>query len=297
MKRKKTEIFLMGLMLILSLFQLEAKGEENVSEEFPINSIRAVVFYEDDCDIITEMQLARPGLNGEVPDVGGLIFRSGVRHEAVKYKMEPDDEAVKEHLDAVKQQNNLSDEDFNQLLKQNGFTLEQAEKEFRDIIAENTVLDYKVRSRLIVPRTLVEEYYKNNPAMTDAMVFLERAMMPFDATLTHQEQRIILEAQLEGRQETYVIQWSDPFWLAVADLAQDKKFVADLKPGVACIVGEGEDGFELFKLVEKKESRLLTLDERYSEIVEILKRPKFEELMGAFRKSITQSASVLTFPD
>lgn len=272
------------------------EAQPDQSQEFPINGIRAVVFYEDESDVITDMQLKRPGLDGVMHSTQDLTFRSKVRHEAFKFKMDPDDDAVREHLTAIKQQNNLSDEDFNRLLKQNGFTLEQAEQEFRDIIAENTVLDYKIRSRLIVPRTLVEEYYQNNPVMTDEEVFLEHAVVPFDTALTHAEQRTILEAQIAGREEVYIINWEKPFWISTTDLAQDKKFVANLSAGAACIVDELSDGFELFKLVEKKEARLLTLDERYNEIVELLKRPKYEEMMHEFRESLAQSAAVLIFP-
>lgn len=266
-------------------------------ELFPINSIRGVVFYENGADVITQMQLNRPGLDGMTHPLDDLIFRSKIRHEAEKFKMDPDDAAVREHLDAVKQQNNLSDEAFEKLLKQNGFTLEQAEKEFHDIIAENTVIDYKVRSRIIVPRTLVEEYYQANPVMMEEALLLQQAMVPFDPTVTPIDQGKIIEGQLAGGRETYIINWSEPFWVSIADLAQDKKFVATLNPGTACIAGDSPEGFELFKLVEKKEARLLTLDERYNEIVETLKRPKYEELMQTFKEGLAQSAAVLTFPE
>lgn len=266
------------------------------SDIFTINSVRAVLFYEDGTDIITKMQTERTGLDGLIHPLDDMMFRSRVRHDAQKYHMEPDEEAVEGHLKAVQQENNLSDDAFQALLKQNGFTLEQAKKEFRDIIAENTVLDYKLRSRLIVPRTLVEEFYREHPVMTEASVILKRAVIPFEAAMPHEEQKKALQAQCDDGQVMAQAVWGEPFSILVAELSAERKFLADLKPGAVCVADELADGFEILMVVEKHESRLLTLDERYNEIVDTLKRPKFDEMMRSYRETLEQSAAVLVFP-
>jgi len=68
-----------------------------------------------------------------------------------------------------------------------------------------------------------------------------------------------------------------------------------MEPGDISLPIEISDGFELFRLKEKTEERVLTLDERYREIADILRQPKYEELLQAYKDSLFDAASITYF--
>ena len=79
------------------------------------------------------------------------------------------------------------------------------------------------------------------------------------------------------------------------DLAADKKFIAQLNPNDISLPQEKFNGFEMFRMVAKRAQRLKTLDERYGQIVTLLRRPKYSELMGKFQKELMDNASIIIF--
>ena len=51
--------------------------------------------------------------------------------------------------------------------------------------------------------------------------------------------------------------------------------------------------FELLRLIEKAPEHNKTLDERYRDIVDILRRPKYEELMQKYRDQLMKQVSII----
>ena len=90
-----------------------------------------------------------------------------------------------------------------------------------------------------------------------------------------------------------LVEWTKPFTIQSTDIADEKKSLQSLKVGMVSELFEREDGYELYQLVAKKERSQKNLEERYHQIVEILRRPKMKELQDEYRKKLESVSSVI----
>ncbi len=68
-----------------------------------------------------------------------------------------------------------------------------------------------------------------------------------------------------------------------------------MEQGDISLPQEVAGGFEMFKLVEKTPETVKSLDDSYRDIVDILRRPKYEELMEKYKTALMKNASVVYF--
>ena len=80
-----------------------------------------------------------------------------------------------------------------------------------------------------------------------------------------------------------------------SELAENKKFIALMEADAISMPQATSQGFEIFKLTEKKSARLRPYEERYREIAETLKKPHYEQLLADYKKQLFDEASVLNF--
>jgi hypothetical protein len=159
----------------------------------------------------------------------------------------------------------------------------------------NTMLDIKIRSNLIVPRRDVEQYYKNNLVTIEATYTLERAFVPQSKKMSPDAQYEILVKYATTGKGVSGIVWGDPFTINHSDVAENKQFIYTMEPGQISLPQQVTGGFELFRLVEKTAETVKSLEESYREIVDILRRPKYEELMENYRQMLFKNASIVYF--
>jgi len=128
----------------------------------------------------------------------------------------------------------------------------------------------------------------------DASYTIQRTLVPFAKDVTKEEQKTILQDRV-ARIKGVGFLWGDAFVVQENDLAEDKKFITRINVGEVSEPIATRDGFELFQLIAKKDERLLSLDERYIEIVQILQQPKYVEVMNKYREELFNSVSVVRF--
>lgn len=112
--------------------------------------------------------------------------------------------------------------------------------------------------------------------------------------LQKKRQQAQLIAYADGKIEPDV-EWGEPFTLNHSEIAEDKQFIYAMVPGKISLPQEVEGGFELFKLVEKTEETVKSLDDSYREIADILRRPKYDELMQKYKEMLFQKAGIVYF--
>lgn len=128
-----------------------------------------------------------------------------------------------------------------------------------------------------------------------AAYYIEHALVFFDQDNNKEKQLKQLESVIRSHDPQHTIRWETSFWINEDELAADKQFITMLKPGQISEPIQTAVGFELFKLIDKREARLKTLDERYGAIVNFLRRPKYGELMEKFQQDLLDSASIILF--
>lgn len=257
-----------------------------------LDGISAVVFAQEGTKIITASELERRGLDGSERTLDDLVYEKLMILDSQKFKMAPDDDQIDKHLASVQRENNITLDQLKNIFTNAGYTYEEGREQFGTISLINQLLDFKIRSRLIVPEKEVLAYYNANPEHVDAGYLVQRALVPFKESQTHEQQQADIERFVHGRNGFVAIEWQEPFWIEKNEMADNKKFIMDMQSGDISDPVETTEGFELFKLQESRPERLKTFDERYKDISDILRRPKHEQLLNEYKKQLMDGASV-----
>lgn len=270
----------------------EDKNIKLPANAYLLDTVEAVVFGQEGTKIITRAELERPSLDGRFRTLDDLVYENLMILDAQRFKMVLDEDMIDKHLAAVQRENNLKPDDLKNIFNAAGYTQEDGRRQFGVISIINQLLDFKIRSRLIVPEKEVVAYYNANPEMQDASYYIQRAFIPFAYDRSTQEQQAEIQRFLDDNIGLVEIDWQEPFWIEEAELAQSMKFITTMEVGCIGELKETEEGFELFKLVEKKPARALSLEERYRTIAELLRRPRYEQLLTEYKKQLMDGASV-----
>ncbi len=255
-----------------------------------LDGIDAVVFSQHGTEVVTKSDIVRPSLSGEKRTRDDLIFERLVYLDAQKFKMlVPDEEAIDKYLANVQREQNLTEDDLKNIFTQAGYTYQEGRDQFKRMYTVSSMLEFKIRQNVIVPRSQVEAYFQQHPEYEKEAYQIQTGFLPYD-----ERDRLEQKKDIFRKNSNQNIDWNKPFWIEREDIAEDKNFIFAMKPNDVKI-DEKEDGFEFFKLVSKKDERLIPLEERYSQIADILKRPKHDELMEKYKQNLYDTISVLYF--
>lgn len=265
------------------------------AEPFVIDEIKVVVFGHEETVLITKSDVDRLSLDGDFRNLDDVLMEKLMFQEAKKFKIEVDDNAINRYLANVQRENNLSLNDMKAMFSAAGYTYEEGRAQLGVMFAVNSLMDFKIRSRLIVLERDVQAYYDDHPIVQEASYFLKRLVIPFDFKVDRDKQYARIVQQLKAGKLIRGAKWSQEFWINKSDLAADKKFITAMKPGSISRPRAIKEGFELFGLVDAKPERLVPLEDRYQEIAEVLRKPRYEQLFADFQKELLASSSVLRF--
>jgi hypothetical protein len=257
------------------------------------DTIEVVIETLEGTEIVTRSDVSRPALQGTVRTLDEQVFEALVYLDAKKHKVEPDDDAVDRYLAKIMQENGLNLHELEEVFRQGGRTLKEGREELRKMQAVNGMMDFKIRSNVIVPKKEVEAFYNDNPEYEPAQYELEYAQVGFDKDVASDVHKKQLEQQLAAG-DTAALRFGNPFWVEAQDLALERQTIGNLNKGEA-IVFQAPEGFEVYRMRDRKERRLRTLQERYRDIASLLMQPRYQQMMDDYRKQLMNGASLLHF--
>lgn len=260
-----------------------------------IDTMQAVVFGQGGTQVITYSDVIRPGLAGAPRTLDDIVFERLVYLDAQKYKIMADEDAVDKYLTMVQKENNLTLDQLKDVFASAGYSYEEGREQFKMMQTVNSMLDFKIRSHVIVPRQLVEQYYHEHPVIDEATYKIQIGFLPAIEGKQDQQKKA-LEYMTRTTKEVRGIQWNEPFSVKKGDIADDKQFILNLKVGQSSMPIDRGNGFEVYRLVERKEERIPTLEERYKEIADILRKPIYQDLMDKYKKQLFDTSSVMYLP-
>ncbi len=268
-------------------------GEVVVSQSaFLVDAIQAVVFGGEEPQIITYSEVVRPSLSGEPRSLEDLIFERQVAAQAKELKIMEDEDAVDKYLLMVQKQNNMTLDDIKNVFSSAGMSYEEGREELKRMQMVNTMIDFKIRTQVVVPRKQVEQYYEEHLVVTEAKVTAQRGFIPYAEDKLAQQKKALVYMAQTGR-EMRGMQWGKPVELSEAEVADDKEFLFALKKGEISTAKDVGIGFEVFRAVDTSPRIQASLEERYKEIADMLRKPIFEELLDKYKKSLMETSSVL----
>ncbi len=277
--------------------QVNTSSKQGVQKQEPdlflIDTINAVIFGQEDTEVITQSDAQRVSLTGNMRSLDDIVFEGLVFLDAKKHKILPDDDMVDRYLVAIQRENNMKPGDLDMLFAHAGYTYQEGREQLKIMQAVNSMLDFKIRSNLIVSRKDIEQYYHEHPQIQEASYYLQYVVIPFSDTKTHEEQEAELKQFAMHGKGLSGIAWSESFWVNKSDIAQGKDFLFTMKSGDISVPVKTAVGFELYYLKDKKEERARSLDDMRHEIVDILRRPKYVELLNEYKTTLFDASSIL----
>ena len=222
------------------------------------------------------------------------------------------DEDVNHQIDALKKQNDVADEQFLQLLKTRGLTLEAYKKQVAESLLITKVVNAEVRSRLTVLDTELQETYraKQQQYQVAGGQTVSHILFLFPPYATEQdEQRLrakaesVLQQLRNGGQFTALArQYSDGPSAETGGLLGTFKpgellpgfeeAAAQLQPGQISDVVRTRIGFHIIRLEARQEASMRPFAEVQEELKSEILRDKTERRYQEWLESLRQQAYI-----
>ncbi len=91
-----------------------------------------------------------------------LIDQEITNQEVKKAQISVSDGEIDTYVERIKQMNSFTDEDLRTMLESEGVSLEQYKKEIRNILLRNKLIQYEVKSRIVVTQKDIDDYYEKH---------------------------------------------------------------------------------------------------------------------------------------
>lgn len=256
-----------------------------------IDKILVIIWGEGAAKIITQSDITRASLlGGASRTLDDLIFERLVLLDAHKHKIFADEKAVDNYLNGIMREHHLTKDQLEAIFSESGMTYQQARMQLAEMQTITMMLEFKITSRLIVPQKEIERCYQESPEYTKPAYLISTIIIPYESTQEKEEQ--IKDVNRRLKKGWYDRAWSQPFWIDEAEIAADKQFILSLNTEEISQPYATKNGIEIYKVVEKQEPRLKTLDERYREINNQLRTAKYQELLAEYRDELFAKGAI-----
>jgi SurA-like protein len=274
-------------------YVIENSIDTDTDEEpgYLLDAIRAIVITADGTELVTQSDLERPNFFGQIPMLQTEIDERLMYRDAVKMGVTITDEQIDRQIATIMRQHNLTLEALKALCVEYGMTYQELREKLARIYSVNAIRDHKIEGYLIINRSDIIAYYDAHPEMTEVVYYLQRALVPYEGD--RETQRAELTTFISSKETDGGIAWGPIFPVDFSALAEEKAFIHSMHVGDIVLAQELYNGFELYRLVDKKEAAPRTLDERYLEIDEILRRPLRTKLLAEYQEKLFNAATIV----
>ncbi len=260
--------------------KIEPKAEES---EFEIGKLELLDKIEaeiitstpesTEIQIITTSDISKRAFDGGKYTLDDLIDEALSDNLGKTFKISLTDEDVNKYLKRA----NLTDKKQLKILTEKwGYeSLEEFYENFKKIYRANSALNYEMSSQLVVLENEICDYYAQNPIHLEAVYTIETTFVLLDSTKTKEELKKELEDFANGTKKLDYIIWDFPITVKKSEISNVSRFLEDMTVG-SIYIKELNDGFDLFKLLNKEPDRLVPLEERKKEIIDKLQTQKHQ---------------------
>ncbi|MBI2352876.1 hypothetical protein HYV11_01365 [Candidatus Dependentiae bacterium] len=286
----KKIINLLVLVFLITLPEIRA-------ELFLVDQIECVVCGPEKNAPIVNTDISYKGdLNGQQIPLQQQIQQEIIAQQIVSERLPFDITAADKYIDSIKKQNNLTDSDLADLFDGIGRTFTEGISLLNGQYQHELFVHHKFKSQVVATDDEINDYYEQHPIYQDGWCNIQMSYLDFDdSTKDSLKKQIDLLSQgAENLQDFKNIEWSSPILVSLRDVADDKRFIFDMKPS-QIEARENGSTFELYKLLEKQDPRLKTIDECRSAIVDKLNRQKLEKTLEEYNKEVHKFIDIISF--
>ncbi len=242
--------------------------------------------------VITELDIQRPSIDGRKRTAQELVMDNLMYCEAVYfYRMVVPEDAVDKYINSIKEQHHLTDDRLRAMFKEVGYTYEEGRFQLAMGQAIDSLINFKVRSRLVALEKDVRDYYDAHPEYEEASYRIKKGFIP-DTLFSEEELKNLSSAMLDNP----AIQWSTSYWLSEDEMTDERKsMLQDMKPGAYSQPEAVTGGYEVVRLLTVKARALKSFEDRYREISMLLQEPQYHQLLDELKNELLEKYEVVYF--
>jgi len=270
--------------------------KEDASKYFSIDGVTVIIYGPERTRVVCETEVDRMTLDGRHRTLDDLIIEELLYQETLKYEIPIDESVIDKYIMGICKQHNLSMDDIRVIFKNSGFSEREGREQLRLMYAANSMIEYKITSRLMVPEDDVIKFYNDHPQYEEPAYTLKRAFVPHESGVSIKEMKQKIKTALKTG-KGFSFNWGDPFVLRENEIAPVMNFIVSMKSGDVSQPIQSSGGFELYKLVSKKPRIKVSLEKRYKEIVDRLRMPRFNSELEKYKKSLLDNATIVHVND
>ena len=278
-KTKKIKSFVIIAILALSVFL----NYIHAAERKVVDKIVARVNGSN----ILQSDLLKPriGKNGHSYSLDEIISEELFLQKAKERKLLPTELEVEKQIVSLKINNELTElteAEFEGQLKEEGFSLVEYKSQLARMLAVEKLKQAEFSERVVVTSQAVEDYYKGNPEWGQEEFLLKICDLS--------EKDVDEKGEVVKKND---LKWDDLGWIERAKISSDLDLITKLAKNEISKPVKIETGYRLFKVEDKKEEHLKTLDERYVSIERMLQYQKKEKFEKEFEKELKGKATIV----
>ena len=242
--------------------------------------------------VITTLDAARPSIDGRKRTQEELVMDNLMYCEAVYfYRMIIPEDAVDKYINSIKEQHHLSDEQLRRMFKEVGYTYDEGRFQLSMGQSIDSLINFKIRSRLVVLEKDVREYYDAHPEYEEMAYRIKKGFIP-DTLFSEDQIKNLTEEMLDNPG----IRWSTSYWLSEDEMTEKRKdILREMKEGAYSEPERETGGYEIVRLLTIKPRALKSFEDRYREISILLQEPQYYRLFDELKKELLEKYEVVYF--
>ena len=307
------------LLMIFCLFPLAAKGELISAVAAIVNDdvITTLEVQKEAALILKEIEKRNPE---EKPDqqiihktaLDSLINKKLVEQKIRELNIKVPEEEVRQSIEDVKKQNNLTQEALVAALAGQGLSFEQYKSQLKDQLERLRLMSQEVRAKIQVGEREVKEYYEANQARYGEEEFFRARHIFFkiDKNATDNDGKVkaaatqVLQEARGGKDFSELARQYSDDPSAKADggelgtfkkgdmIAEIETAVTRMKPGEVSELVKTAAGFHIIKLEERTKGKPKPFEEVKAEIEELLYKKKSEDRFNQWVSDLRKDAAI-----
>jgi parvulin-like peptidyl-prolyl isomerase len=237
---------------------------------------------------ILKSDLEKPRIvkNGGTYSFSELFLEELIFQQAAVKKIIPTEAEINRQIVSLKIQNgmsDMSDAEFENELKETGFTMPEYKLELARVLAVENLKRAEISEKIVITSQQVEQFYKEHPDHSPEQYNMSLSILTDSQVKTYKE--AVKKKELE---------WIDLGWVNPKDIDAKYNFIASMTPKTISKPIQIDNSYRLLKLNDKKEKTLRSLDERYNEIERQLHNTLRDEVFTNFQKEIKEKAALVS---
>jgi len=279
---KKLNLVLLTLVSVSILFSYLSAAET-------VDKMLAIIYHPEGDIPIIKSEL-NSGFEGK-KSLEAVVFDKHVELDGKVLKVEISEEDVNRHLAHVQKIYNLTKDDTIKYAKGMGLTYEQFIEELAKGLLRERVLGYRMKGGSSYDKDEALAYHNDNPVQIEAVYTIKHSFIPYGSNSPSLMKLRVEDAVANGTIDT-IAKWLSPVELKESQIAEDKAFIKSLELGKSAVSNVTDKGIALIQLFAKEPSKMLTFDERETEIKNFLARSKQERSFSEYKDKLYATSSI-----